>query len=62
MIRRLLESIWPAIGWTLAIFFMLSMDTHDIITAPYFFVKLQIDKLIHFVYGVAIYQLTHPSN
>jgi hypothetical protein len=53
MIRRLLESIWPAIGWTLAIFFLLSMDTRDIITAPGFFDKLQIDKLIHFLlFGV----------
>jgi hypothetical protein len=49
MIRRLLESIWTGIGWTLAIFFLLSMDTHDIITTPGFFDKLQIDKLIHFL-------------
>ena len=53
MIRRLLESMWPGILWTLTIFFLLSMDTRDIITAPGFFDKLQIDKLIHFLlFGV----------
>lgn len=44
MIRKILAKPWPALLWTLAIFILLTIDTHGVETGP---VIPNLDKLVH---------------
>lgn len=44
MIRKILAKPWPALLWTLAIFILLTIDTHGVETGP---VIPYLDKVVH---------------
>lgn len=46
--NRILESIWPSIGWTAVIFILLAMPTSGVDGSGLFNIP-QFDKVIHFV-------------
>lgn len=46
--KKIIESIWPSLGWTASIYFLLSMPTSGVFGSELFDV-FQLDKVIHFV-------------
>ena len=52
MIKKLLQSPWPLLSWTILIFILLSVDTSSVESVPFLGIK-NLDKLVHaFLFGL----------